>query len=140
LLTGQPVQARPVGAAERTLKWARRQPALAALIAVSFLALVSLAAGGLLYARYQQGQVMLAQQDLEKEVANRQRLDSLRGEVRDLLAKALTATGGQNWESAQGLIDSALARIHTEDGLGDLRADAEQLQDQVQRQLNTRRH
>src|SRR5207244_2148329 len=44
LLTGQPVQARPVGAAERTLKWARRQPALAALIAVSFLALVSLAA------------------------------------------------------------------------------------------------
>jgi tetratricopeptide (TPR) repeat protein len=34
-LSGRPIQARPVGAAERAIKWARRRPAAAALLAVS---------------------------------------------------------------------------------------------------------
>jgi formylglycine-generating enzyme required for sulfatase activity len=42
-LSGEPVQARPVGRVERALKWARRRPALAALLGVTLLALVSLA-------------------------------------------------------------------------------------------------
>jgi formylglycine-generating enzyme required for sulfatase activity len=40
---GEPIRARPVGAVERTWKWARRRPALAALLGVVLLALVSLA-------------------------------------------------------------------------------------------------
>jgi formylglycine-generating enzyme required for sulfatase activity len=40
---GEPIRARPVSAAERTWKWARRRPALAALVVVALLALVSLA-------------------------------------------------------------------------------------------------
>ncbi len=40
---GEPIRARPVGAAERAGKWARRRPALAALLGVVLLALVSLA-------------------------------------------------------------------------------------------------
>jgi formylglycine-generating enzyme required for sulfatase activity len=50
---GEPVQARPVGRVERALKWARRRPALAALLGVTLLALVSLAvlSGSLLVAR-----------------------------------------------------------------------------------------
>jgi formylglycine-generating enzyme required for sulfatase activity len=39
---GEPVQARPVGRLERALKWAKRQPALAALTGVTLLALVAL--------------------------------------------------------------------------------------------------
>jgi hypothetical protein len=39
---GEPIRARPVGAAERTWKWARRRPALAALAGVVLLALVGL--------------------------------------------------------------------------------------------------
>jgi formylglycine-generating enzyme required for sulfatase activity len=39
---GEPIRARPVGAAERTWKWARRRPSLAALLGVVLLALVGL--------------------------------------------------------------------------------------------------
>src|SRR5262249_30202154 len=42
----EPVQARPVGWLERIWKWARRRPALAALLGVSVLAAVGLLTGG----------------------------------------------------------------------------------------------
>jgi formylglycine-generating enzyme required for sulfatase activity len=50
---GEPIRARPVGALERTWKWARRRPALAALLGVVLLALLSLAvlSGNLVAAR-----------------------------------------------------------------------------------------
>ena len=44
-LDGRPIQARPVGRIERTIKWARRRPAQAALLAVSTLALLLGGAG-----------------------------------------------------------------------------------------------
>jgi serine/threonine protein kinase/formylglycine-generating enzyme required for sulfatase activity len=49
-----PIRARPVGAVERTWKWAKRRPALAALLGVVLLALVSLAvlSGNLAVARH----------------------------------------------------------------------------------------
>jgi formylglycine-generating enzyme required for sulfatase activity len=40
---GEPVQARPTGHLERTVKWAKRRPALAALLGVTLVALVALA-------------------------------------------------------------------------------------------------
>jgi formylglycine-generating enzyme required for sulfatase activity len=46
-LEGKPIVARPAGRLERAVKWARRQPALAALLGVIALALASLVAGGL---------------------------------------------------------------------------------------------
>ncbi|HYT94520.1 MAG TPA: bifunctional serine/threonine-protein kinase/formylglycine-generating enzyme family protein [Gemmataceae bacterium] len=50
---GEPVQARPVGRIDRAVKWARRRPALAALLGVTLFALVALAAltGSLAVAR-----------------------------------------------------------------------------------------
>jgi WD40 repeat protein/serine/threonine protein kinase len=44
-LAGEPVRARPAGIWERGMKWARRRPALAALMLVSGLALLSLLGG-----------------------------------------------------------------------------------------------
>jgi formylglycine-generating enzyme required for sulfatase activity len=41
---GEPIRARPMGAVERTWKWAQRRPALAALLGVVLLALVGLTA------------------------------------------------------------------------------------------------
>ncbi|MBY0525542.1 MAG: protein kinase [Gemmataceae bacterium] len=50
-LAGEPVQARPAGRAERLLKWARRKPAVAALVVVSvFAAAALLTIGTLSYA------------------------------------------------------------------------------------------
>src|SRR5262249_51786267 len=43
---GEPVRARPVGLAERVLKWARRRPALAAAYALGLLALLLGVGGG----------------------------------------------------------------------------------------------
>jgi WD40 repeat protein len=45
-LRGSPIQARPASLAERTVKWARRRPTAAALVAVSAAALLCLAASG----------------------------------------------------------------------------------------------
>src|SRR5205823_6025656 len=39
---GEPIRARPAGLPERTIKWARRRPAAAMLIAVSVVAAVTL--------------------------------------------------------------------------------------------------
>jgi WD40 repeat protein/serine/threonine protein kinase len=46
---GMPIQARPPGILGRTVKWARRRPASAALIVVSVAAVLALALGGLVY-------------------------------------------------------------------------------------------
>jgi WD40 repeat protein len=48
-LNGEPIAARPVGVAERALKWARRRPAAAALLVVSCLAALTLVVGGGVY-------------------------------------------------------------------------------------------
>jgi thiol-disulfide isomerase/thioredoxin/tRNA A-37 threonylcarbamoyl transferase component Bud32 len=48
-LAGEPIRARPVGRIERTLKWIRRRPAAAALLAVSTAAVLALSIGGWWY-------------------------------------------------------------------------------------------
>jgi serine/threonine-protein kinase len=48
-LAGEPIQARPAGAWERTLKWARRRPAVALLAGAGALVLASLLIGGWVY-------------------------------------------------------------------------------------------
>ena len=45
-LANEPIVARPVGICERTLKWAKRRPALAGLVAVSVVAVLGLLVGG----------------------------------------------------------------------------------------------
>jgi tRNA A-37 threonylcarbamoyl transferase component Bud32 len=50
-LAGRPIQARPVGRLERSWKWVRRHPALAALAAVCAAAAGTILVGSLLFAR-----------------------------------------------------------------------------------------
>ena len=46
---GEPILARPVGTSERMWKWSRRHPAIASLIVVSLLALITIIGGGVWY-------------------------------------------------------------------------------------------
>jgi tetratricopeptide (TPR) repeat protein/tRNA A-37 threonylcarbamoyl transferase component Bud32 len=69
-LRGEPIRARPAGRAERLWKWARRKPALAALVAVSGLSLAALVAGGWVYnARLR---AAVAQAEAKEEEARQQ--------------------------------------------------------------------
>jgi WD40 repeat protein/serine/threonine protein kinase len=68
-LGGAPILARPSTTVERLVKWARRRPAVAALVGVSVAAAVALLVGGLLFdARLQTllGQVEKKQTDLDQ--------------------------------------------------------------------------
>jgi tetratricopeptide (TPR) repeat protein len=62
-LQGQPVQARPVGPWERTVKWVRRQPARAGLVAVCVAALGSALVG----VGWHNARLSAALQDVEKQ-------------------------------------------------------------------------
>jgi hypothetical protein len=61
-LKSEPIQARPVGVVERTLKWVRRRPAVAGLVAIAMMMMLSAIAGGLWYAEEQRERVKEAQE------------------------------------------------------------------------------
>jgi tetratricopeptide (TPR) repeat protein len=48
-LDGEPIRARPVGAAERLVKWARREPAACALVLLAAFAVIGLVLGAVAY-------------------------------------------------------------------------------------------
>jgi formylglycine-generating enzyme required for sulfatase activity len=99
---GEPIRARPVGTVERTWKWARRHPALAALLGVVLLALVGL--------------TVLSAVALDREQKARQEADKAR-KARDFLASIFDLS---ELEKKQGtfspfqLLDRAEQRIPME--------------------------
>jgi WD40 repeat protein len=71
---GEPVQARPVSRLARALRWARRRPTAAALLGVSALSLVLLAAGGILFTSYlaDKNQELVQQRDKANTLAQQE--------------------------------------------------------------------
>jgi serine/threonine protein kinase/tetratricopeptide (TPR) repeat protein len=84
-LAGEPIQARPASLWERGLKWAKRRPAVAALVLVSGLALASLLAGGFWYSVRVTTERNRAAENLQRAERNfqraRQAVDQLLTEV-----------------------------------------------------------
>jgi eukaryotic-like serine/threonine-protein kinase len=74
-LEGQPIRARPVGVAERAVKWARRRPA-AALLVAALLVMVGAAVGS---------GVWLRQQEIDRRATK----DRREGQAREAIATAL---------------------------------------------------
>jgi WD40 repeat protein len=112
-LAGEPIQARPVGSLARVLKWARRRPAMAALIAVSVLALV-LGVGGLLYftAELQQRSdatqkaldEAVKQQGIAREAENKATKEKKTAEVQQKLAEARETEAKAQLERSRRLV------------------------------------
>jgi formylglycine-generating enzyme required for sulfatase activity/tRNA A-37 threonylcarbamoyl transferase component Bud32 len=108
-LAGEPVQARQAGWLERAVKWARRRPALAALLGVTVLALVVLAvlAANLAIAR---------SEALGKEHQARQEADKAK-KARDFLVSIFElsdANGQRGTMTARQILDDAEKRIPQE--------------------------
>jgi formylglycine-generating enzyme required for sulfatase activity len=106
---GEPIRARPVGAVERTWKWAKRRPALAALLGVVLLALVSLAvlSGNLAAARHDAD---------EKRQAAEKEADKAR-KARDFLVSIFELSDARTQTSAltpRQILDDAEKRIPKE--------------------------
>src|SRR5262249_47552158 len=108
-LNGEPITARPTRRLERAVRWARRHPTAAALIVVSALAALSLAAWGLLY------------------LDQRARLAEHRVEVHSLIGQGQEAAGKGHWQEAQRAVASARTLIGSHASLADLQGAVEQL-------------
>jgi WD40 repeat protein len=83
-LRGEPIQARPTGTVERAVKWARRRPAVAALVA----ALVVTAAGGFAGIAWHWEQAVAAEQDALDKAAREKTARELAVKAQDDEARA----------------------------------------------------
>jgi formylglycine-generating enzyme required for sulfatase activity len=101
-LAGEPIRARPAGAVERAVKWAKRRPALAALLGVVLLALVGLTA----LSAVALGREQKARQEADKATKAREFLVSI-------FQKAETDVKGGNVTVRQ-LLEEADMRIPVE--------------------------
>jgi serine/threonine protein kinase/lipoprotein NlpI len=128
-LQGQPILARPTGSMERLTKWAKRRPAVAALIVVSALALLSTGAG---VVAYMQSRTQL----LEQQLADRDRLDGIRRGARALIDRAKELMRANSWEEANRQLSQAEVMATTEAaGLPDLAEEIRPLMAEVQTRL-----
>jgi serine/threonine protein kinase/WD40 repeat protein len=130
-LAGQPVNARPTSTLERTAKWVKRQPTLAALLAVSASALVVLIAGIVLHNASLEGALQETQTHLRKariaeEHAHEAKVDAV-GEAdrnRRLRYSSDVHLASQFWQGEEGTAaqckELLLAHV-PELGLPDLR-------------------
>jgi WD40 repeat protein/serine/threonine protein kinase len=108
-LAGEPIRARPVRAWERVVKWARRRPAAAALVAVSSLASLLLLAGlvvGIIVIADKQGQT---EEALRREKEAREEIEQtsyLNG-----ITSAFHEISARNWGRAEELLQMCPAKL-----------------------------
>ncbi len=107
-LDDRPITARPINAWQRMIKWSRRRPAAAALIAVSVLALAALIGGGVWY----NGRLQVAIKQSNQNLATAERrLGISQGAVNAFLDRAADdlARLPQTERVREKLLDYALA-------------------------------
>jgi serine/threonine-protein kinase len=103
---GIPIHARPIGPLERGIKWAKRRPALAALLAVCVLAVLGAVAAGALYVE----QVRRYDRDLEAALADaRQQRDAANAAREEAEKEHLRAEG--NLGKALEAVDRMMVHV-----------------------------
>src|SRR5262249_38663885 len=114
---GRPIKTRPAPLWEQAWKWARRQPAAAALVAASVLALLTLVL-------FLDQRARIAQ----RELADQQRIDKRRGNALELHLKAQHALDQGKPATARTELDKAFGIVHAEPDLADLQQSLDALQ------------
>jgi serine/threonine protein kinase/lipoprotein NlpI len=110
-LRGESIQARPTPAWERSLNWARRRPAVAALLVVSALAVIGAIAGGWFHARTQDQLNEALQRELDQRTSERRHRDQARAEVEDLLREADLARASGDEKKERECLTRALEKL-----------------------------
>jgi WD40 repeat protein len=126
---GEPIAARRVGRLGRAIKWCRRKPAAAALLAVSALAVLALLVGGFAFGIIQsdlraeaERQRQEAQRQHQKAVRARRRAESSAEGMRRLLYLAQFHLAHHAWRGADlDRAEELLARWYPQPGQADLR-------------------
>jgi serine/threonine-protein kinase len=121
-LAGEPIKARPVTRSERLLKWARRKPATAALVVVSLLSLLTLAAGALYHDAGLRRALAEARREHDRADANyREARDTVEHMLAGLDTRAMAGTPRlkelqkQERELALRFFEGVLRRIDSQD-------------------------
>jgi tetratricopeptide (TPR) repeat protein len=134
---GEPIKARPTPGWERAVKWARRRPAAATLVAATCLAAAALLGVVLWHTAELRSAVRRARAQERAAVEEAQRVQS-RAAAQDLLLQAQAAFAREAWEDARLQTDQALAALGARPDLDDLAARAERLRDECRRRLEER--
>jgi serine/threonine-protein kinase len=100
-LGGNAIHARPVGAAERAVKWCRRRPTAAAVVAISAVALAGAVLGG----------VWLQRAAHARHTERAVRQESARSAVESALPLIDRLAEGRQWAEAAGVLATARARL-----------------------------
>src|SRR5262249_55270234 len=100
-LEGKPVRARPVGKAERVVKWARRRP-VAALLVVSLLVMAGGAAGA---------GVWLRQKEVDRLAAVSKRQSEARDVIDTALRRAEDLRKEERWKEALDVLADAAPHL-----------------------------
>jgi tetratricopeptide (TPR) repeat protein/tRNA A-37 threonylcarbamoyl transferase component Bud32 len=133
-LAGKPIRARPVGVWERGVKWARRRPADAALIALGTATVLGLLAGILTFNVILRKEVANARDDM-RQAARRENVLGLRADIQELRLKAEHALAASRWRDAKPLLDMALRTIEGEPELAQLRPEIQDLLADADREM-----
>ncbi len=91
----EPILARPTPTWERAWKWSRRRPLAAALIAVSVLFVLSIAAGGVAFGEYQRSRALKEEGLKDEAVKAHQRAEDNFDSARQAVDEMLTTVGQQ---------------------------------------------
>jgi len=106
-LAREPIRARPVSWLERSAKWAKRRPAVAALLAGLLLALLGLVGGGIWFTVHLQDALTTA--EVERDQKDKARKDALESAAKEKAAREKT-------DEALAISTTMLAQTHLNTG------------------------
>ncbi len=137
-IKGEPILAKPVTLVTKAFKWAKRNQAKAALIAVSAVGAVTMLLGSVVFSIWINNEKIRADKNHTLAMKNRdeldaqtkaelERIESLRNSAQPALLAAKTLFDEQKFEQAKDELTSIIAKIEKEPSLSEITTPAKEL-------------